>query len=559
METKRLKSVVLAASIACLALQAAPAEATADNNSQTKIIRVPADAELAIGIKKAHYVDFTIVDPVSVTTEGDVKTYTYALSETQTYNYRTWRPGGITQAGKDIPAEFTDESYKAYGQHTINHDPQSNKGYETGNIFVNINPQGHLRLNVGDEFWAHAMRSWQLTDTPVNNYFIEPDFHYTVIDTDGKPSTGVIEIDNADTHTSPWSRIKAVGNGTAIVLVTYDAISMPDSWMGGSLWGAIWPENTAAYVVTVGQNATDIDPNMVINAEYNTDTKKLAGKYVDAEHDIFYYLDSEQAATYTFTPRGVDRVTIAYPTIGQHMATYSGFGDDGVTANADGSYTLLLRQGRNIVRLADANNNAVYQVLTAKPCHREIVNLTREGSTSFQPGDEVQIQYSGLYHPANKLAGIYNMSAYVTYNGNPNGTSLILGSGQYTFGSAASAQAIKLTIPEDFDTKQTSQYVLDQGVIQVNGYGDPIGNHRNIDHLIGRQPNFTAQAHKTYFGAIPAISIPISSAGVDDITAGSNAEAVMYYNLQGTASTQPHKGINIVRYSDGTVRKLVIN
>lgn len=506
-----------------------------------KTITVPADAELSIGMKFAHFIDFTIVEPKSVKTEGDTKTYNYLLSPSQTYNYRTWREGGITQAGTGVPTEFTDESYKTYDPKQINHAPQSNQGYETGDIFVNINPQGHLKLNVGDSFYAHAMRTWQLTNTQIDNYFMEPDFHYTVIGIDGKPSTGVIEIDNADTHESPWSEIKAVGNGTAIVLVTYDAILLPSNWMGGGFWGAIWPENTAAYVVTVGEDATGINPNMVINEEYNLDTKKLAGKYVDAEHDVFYYLDTEEGARYTFKPEGVDNVTIAYPTIGEQMATYSGFSGEGVTKNEDGSYTLLLKHGRNIVRLSDASGKSVYQILTAKPCHREITNVTRPDANDFQPGDEIKIQFSGLFHPANKLAGIYNMSAYVTYNGTPNGTSLILGAGQYTFGSAPAAQAVQLTIPKNYDTETNPEFVLDEGVIQVNGYGDPIGNHRNINRLTGRQANFTATAHKTYFGAIPEVRIPLTPIKTYKIKINCNvsdAEISLVYTTDNIVLTQ---------------------
>ena len=385
------------------------------------------------------------------------------------------------------------------------------------------------------------MRTWQLTNTQIDNYFMEPDFHYTVIGLDGKPSTDVIEINNADTHNSPWSEIKAVGNGTAIVLVTYDAISLPSNWMGGGFWGAIWPENTGVYVVTVGENASGINPNMVINEKYNLDTKKLAGKYVDAEHDVFYYLDTEEGARYTFKPEGVDNVTIAYPTIGERMAIYSGFGAEGVTKNEDGSYTLLLKHGRNIVRLSDVSGKSVYQILTAKPCHREITNVTRPDANDFQPGDEIKIQFSGLFHPANKLAGIYNMSAYVTYNGTPNGTSLILGAGQYTFGSAPAAQAVQLKIPKNYDTETNTEFVLDEGVIQVNGYGDPIGNHRNINRLTGRQANFTATAHKTYFGAIPEVRIsltPIKTYKIKINCNVSDAEISLVYTTDNIVLTQ---------------------
>lgn len=490
-------------------------------------ISLPADAELALGTKSAHYVTFRNVEPASVETEGDTKKITYRLAENQVYNYRTWKTNGLTQAGyftmtlneANLPVlSFTDADYEAFGPKTIKHDVQWNQGYETGDILVNINERGHLRMNVGDTYEAHAMRTWQLTDNTTNNYFFEPDFHYTVIDTEGKPSTGVIEIDNADTSTDPWSVIKAVGKGTAIVLVTYDAIGLnyyssakKTAFLGGEYRSAIWPENTAVYVVTVGEDESYVKPNMVINETYNEEARKNAGKFVDAEHDVFYYLDSEPGFTYTFTPEGAEKVEIAYPIIGTQMATYTGFGTEGVTKNGDSSYSLLLKEGRQIVRLTDASGNAMYQVLTAKTCHLDIINASREGSNIFQPGDKVKIQYSGLRHPANKLAAVYNMSAYITYNGIPNGSSLTLGSGQYTFGSSASAQAVTVDIPADYDVENTPELTLNEGVIQVNGFGDPIGNHRTIKRQTGLYSNFAAVSHKTYFGAIPDVRIPLTA------------------------------------------------
>lgn len=490
-------------------------------------ITTPANANFSLAMKFTHFTPYTPVKPVTVETSGDNLVYTYRLADSQVYNYRTWRKDGLTQAGyftmstdpaKRPELNFTNADYEAFSPTKINHSVTSNGGYETGDIFVNVNPRGHLNLNVGDSFLAHAMRSWQLTDNSTNNYFMEPDFHYTVIDFNGKPSTGVIEIDNSDTSINPWSTIKAVGTGEAIVLVTYDAIGLnyysgtkKTAYMGGEYWGAIWPENTAVYVVSVGKsNAAGIVPNMLVNEEYNIGTLKMAGNQVDAEHDVFYYLDTEDGARFSFKPEGVAKVEIAQPQIGERMMTYNGFSTEGVVLSEDGTYTIVLKEGRTIVKMTDASGNSAYQVLTAKPCHREIVNTTRPGSSKFQPGDRVTIQYSGLRHPANKLAGIYNMSAYITYNGIPNGSSLILSANQYTFGSAAKAQAVSIDIPADYNTTESPMLVMDEGAIQVNGYGDPIGNHRFIDPIGGRSPNFTAVPHKTYFGHVPSVSIPVT-------------------------------------------------
>lgn len=527
--------------------------------SHSYTVTMPKDAYFEMNIKFGHFVDFTRVSPVADVIDGDLRKITYNLAESQTYNYRTSMDGLLTMGGyiyinkdesKRPVLNFSEADYKAFGPKTIKHDVSENGGYETGDIFVNINKEGHLKMKVGDTFKAHAMRTWQLTDNSTNNYFIEPDFHYTVLTLDGKPSSDVIEI--SDKQGSAWADIKAVGEGTAIVLVTYDAIGLnyyasstgvKTAYMGGEYWGAIWPENTAAYVVTVGNDATDIKPNMLLNGEYNKETLKLAGEYVDAEHDVFYYLDTTTGYAYTFKPEGVTTVKMAYPVIGEQMARYTGFGDEGVTANEDGSYTLLLKEGRQIVQLTDASGKSVYQVLTAKPCHREIVNVTRPGSQVFQPGDKLKVQYSGLRHPANKLAGIYNMSAYVTYNGVPNGTSLILSANQYTFGSAATAQAVTLEVPADMDLSESDEISLTAGVLQVNGYGDPIGNHRNIDPVAGRSPNFTAIAHKTYFGAVPEVVVKL--------TPYKSFKVKFNYDIENGSFTVTHNGTTLEPDADG--------
>lgn len=536
--------------------------------TSTLDITIPADAHFSLGIKFTHFTDFTTVTPVSEKTQGSDKVLSYNLAQNQVYNFRTWKEDAMTLAGQFTmkadakPLIFTADDYTANNPKQINHDPKSNSGYETGDIFVNINAAGHLSLVKGQEFDAHAMRSWQLTDSAVGNYFIEPDFHYTILDLGGKPSTGVIEIDNADTTTSAWSKIKAVGKGTAIVLVTYDAINLniydivagtKKNFMGGEFWGAIWPENTGVYVVTVDEPASSVVPEMTIHEDLNSETYKLAGKYVDAEHDVFYYADTEPGATYTFKPRNVKEIKIAYPEVGNQTVSFKGFSTDGIIHNEDGSYTLLLKQGRQIVKFTDNAGNASYQVLTARVCHREITNKNEDSKKGVRPGDVLDVKYSGLYHPANKLAGIYNMSCYVVYNDVTNGDAIILSPNQYTFGSSEKAQTFSITIPEDFDFNTTPEYVVSDGMLQITGYGDPIGNHRYINPVIGRSPNFTAIAHKTYFGQVPELRIRVSDKWYD-ISVNCNVEdATINIEFEGTNLIADENGIYTGTYGTYTV------
>ncbi len=501
-------------------------------------ISVPAGADLFLGTKTAHFVKFKEVLPQNVVTGGNNKVYTFKLADKQVYNYRVSQPGKLTQAGlftmsldasKRPILAFTDADMTAKDPKYVDHDVKSNGGYNVGDMFLNINPAGHLKLNnVGDTYDILPMRNWELIESITNNYFIEPDFHFTVVNTNGQEDNSVVKVED--------ELLTAVGNGTAIVLVTYDAIHLNQysgvsqkDFVGGAYWGAIWPENTAAFVVTVGEQATDIKPNIIINKDYLTtvtpwgggdpiDTK-LSMENVDAECDVLYYLDTEDGYDYTFTPEGVASVTLARPTIGVNSASYTGFSEEGVTKNEDGSYTLRLTFGRNIVCLTDASGKSVYQVMTAKPCHRDI-KVGDEIVTSVKPGDAVTVQYSGLYHPANKLAGIHNFNAFVDYKKPAEGVTVTKGKGnQYTMANTPASQAVSFTVPADW-TKSTIE--IADGVMGIGGFGDPVGNHRFTSKTTGRAPNFTAISQTAVFGRVPAITLdvdlPFVVADFEDIT-----------------------------------------
>ncbi|MBP3712840.1 MAG: DUF4465 domain-containing protein [Bacteroidaceae bacterium] len=499
-------------------------------------ITIPAGANLFLGTKTAHFVPFTEVKPESITADG--KVYTFRLADKQVYNYRVTAPGKLTQAGmftmstdetKRPELVITNEDMTDKSPKYIDHDVTSNGGYNVGDLFLNINPAGHLQLgSVGDTFDILPMRNWELIDGITSNYFIEPDFHFTVVNLNGEEDGSVVKVEN--------ELLTAVGEGTAIVLVTYDAMRV-NTWsgatkkdfVGGSDWGAIWPENTGAFVVTVGEQASGITPNITINKDYLTtvtpwgggapiDTK-LSMENVDAEFDVLYYLDTEDGYDYTFTPEGVASVTLARPVIGTNAASYAGFTAEGVTANADGSYTLHLTEGRNIVCLTDAAGKSLYQVMTAKPCHRDIM-VGGKVVNYVKPGDAVTVQYSGLYHPAGKLSGIHNFNAFLSYKKATEGVTVKNGKGnQYTMAANAAAQAVTFTVPADWTGGDIE---LSDGVMGIGGYGDPVGNHRNTSKVTGRAPNFTAISQTAVFGRVPAVTVvvyqPAEVATFEDVT-----------------------------------------
>ena len=496
-------------------------------------VTVPADATFFIGTKTAHYVKFNEVAAENVKTEGANKVYTFRLADKQQYNYRVSAPGKLTNAGiftmsidetKRPVLTFTDADLTAKDPHFVDHDVESNSGYNVGDIFLNINPAGHLQLNgVGDSYDLLPMRNWELIDGITSNYFIEPDFHFTVVNVNGQPDNSVVRVED--------EQLIAVGQGTAIVLVTYDAIRL-NTWsgaekkdfVGGADWGAIWPENTGLFVVTVGGQATGITPNSTINKDYLTtvtpwgggdpiDTK-LSMENLDAEFDVLYFLDTDDGYDYTFTPEGAETVTLSRPSISENAATYAGFSTEGVTKNDDGSYTLHLTEGRNIVCLTNAAGQSLYQVITAKSCHRDI-KVGEEVVEKVKPGDAVTVQYSGLYHPAGKLAGIHNFSAFLNYKQTPEGIAVTNGkANQYKVASTPAAQAVTFTVPENWINPVIE---LTDGVMGISGYGDPVGNHRATSKLTGRAPNFTAISQSAVFGRVPAVEIAVDVPALLDV------------------------------------------
>jgi hypothetical protein len=244
-------------------------------------------------------------------------------------------------------------------------------------------------MSSGQEYDLMAERDWQIIPNQTENYFLQPDYHFAVYNLNGSPDNSVVEVVEDGITGSEWRILRAKSAGTAVVTVTYDATSASQyargsktrkDYYGGRYFGALWPENTAVFVVSVDAPANIIDANMRLNEEYNEESARLAGTYVDAEHDVFYYINDEESYDYTFTPQGVSTVEIAYPTIRENDAIYN-TGWHTITKNADNSYTLPLKHGRQIVRLGDGAGHYEYQVLTAKHATRTITNKTN-GSTT---------------------------------------------------------------------------------------------------------------------------------------------------------------------------------
>lgn len=472
---------------------------------------VPEEATLFVGRKIKHFVSFEEIEPLETTIQGGKRVHRYKLMNNSDYNYRVSQEGKLTNTGMfkaneaNASMEITEQQLNVLPPDAI-----LNRGtYLEGNIYLNINEQNHLKLTApGDEFQLLSLRSWQALIEGINNYFFEPDFHYEII-------AGHDVIDIAEGGPGNYSTIRAKENGTAIVKVTYDALKVNGSTYikdAGDAFSAIWPENVGLFVVTVGQGETGISTGMESNKERNqkanegktgNNVMNLQNGAFDADIDSVYFMDTEPGAVYTFTPSAGSEISVLRPEINHAAGTVSygngAFSTENVTSHLDGSFSVLLTEGRNIVKI-ERDGLAEYQVMTARPLTVTIDNVTRPGEEAG-PGDQVTVVLNGLSFPANKLSGIYNFNAQINFLAGPERAPLAGLVRQYNITTQANSLTFK--VPDNLE----GSYSLYDGYIKLGFFGSPIGDHRNIDPVIGANPNFTAQTREGYYSIFPEIVI----------------------------------------------------
>ncbi len=554
------------ASVTAIVAPVCIAEGTAPTGAK---ITVPSDAVLTVGEKNFsgyNYMPFTdVATAFASDNETGTTTYYFSMTNNKEYYYRVSGTDYVTYAGyekysasKGLDLTITEKMLKPEGKtaSTVDHDVTSNNGFNVADVYLNINPRGYLKMNaVGDTYQLIHLRNWEAVNSTTANVFVEPDYHVSVLDMDGKESDSVLSV-------SQSGLITATGEGSAIVLVTYDAMSYAQSLAAaGTFYGAIWPENTGVFVVSVGAEDSGIDTGMTVNEGLNpedTSAGKLAGDALDAELDIIYFIG--ESGEYTFTP-GTEgcTVSVANPTVKETMS-FSGF--DTVTANSDGSFTVPLKEGRNIVKL-EKDGKAEYQVISAKA----VTAVINDGNP-VHPGDAINIKFSTLYHPSNKLAGVYNMSAVAIYTDVDGYEGKLIGatSAQYNFASTEKCQTVageiiksttafgvafkvgnSLYVPADY-TGDTM--TLSGGTIVVSGYGDPFGNHRGITLESGKAPNLNAVMKEGYLGVLPDIEIPIVTSEAESVSIDTSAVKKTGYYAGDSLDTS--KLIVTVTYADGT-------
>ena len=484
----------------------------------TTTFTVPKDAELKVTTAPSRpYAAGTAQIPATTdTSNADKDVYTYTLTAGTSYIYRATGAGQTVAAllaasssatAIDLVSDMTGGS-PSYIDRTKN-----SNGTQTADLRLNgVDYTGSLSLTTGGTKQLTPLRMWQIANSATANnasaYAVEPDFHYTVVDAYGNSSDVVTVSENG--------LITAKKAGTAIILVTYDAITVKNwGWKvnADKTFSAIWPENTGVVVVTVGSTAGSGTGMTINTANANNTTYKTAGANLDAELDVLYYV-GDAGYDYTFTPAAGSTVTLLRPTLSETAMTYSGgFGTTGVTVNEDGSVTLNMTEGKNIVKVTNASGSASYQVVTVKKAAYTVENVTNPG-LSIVPGNTVKIVLDEVYAPANYMAYLYNFYNQVTYT-KPGGTTLTgtkLSSGnRYQFDGASgdTCRTFQVTIPSDWQAGK--DYVLTGGTLSLSGNGKALGYH-HTNTLNTMASTMTSNTSKLIsMGALPDIVIPVAA------------------------------------------------
>ena len=526
----------------------------------TVTVTAPKGSTIDAGTLAKYYV-FSFLEPFARSVEDD--TATFHLDKNTDYFYRVRHPEGATywnyiRLSADAAYTVTEEDLGLSGdfnKSTIYH--FENNIYDRAGIYLNINTKGYKNMAVGETFELNSFRNWFAIESFMNAKVALPEMHYQVIDVNGNASDVVTITPNA--LNSNVAVMEAKHEGTAIVLVTYDAMTHMNGQTSTAShrFSAIWPELTGVFVVNVGADGSAIQTNMNLD-RMDAVIEKDEARQLDAEHDILFYTGTE-GASYSFKPEAGCTVSVLRPTVTAASMTYSGgFTANGVTTAEDGTVTVSgLITGRNIIKVTKGGLST-YQVVTARGVSYKFVNaegteLTQEELAAIKPGDSVTIQFSNLISPKEKLSGAYNFN-FSLYMQGPDGTFFKSDPGGnfgvYDFSGNPERQKLTVTIPK-FWAEET--YTLSGAIKQAGWPGVP--THRGITYAVGTNPGFDAPKTAGILSRLPEITIPVVK--LDFLTGklifqDQNGTSIDRKNLTVTLADSAGNGIAVAE--DGTFK-----
>lgn len=480
-----------------------------------------------------HYVAFNEFTPDSIDTTSDENydIYKFYLPSGKTCVYIAGENGtGYLKQAQTFEFRETDtiNTYTVDLQ-KLDNSVREDNSYKAADIYMNVDDSKYIKLVLGETFDLETFRVWQTIDNACDNQFVEPDFHYEVIgDSISLTSGGMVGRE--------YTTIKALKPGVSIVKITYDAMNTIANIREGATsfdsfyYNAIDPVNTGIVIVNVGA-----DKGAVIQTNIG-----------QREYDTIYYTETmvmptgetksvDTCAEYTFIPTADSNVSVRVHDP-LHNTEWGNAWTD-YSPNPDGSYSVKLRNGRNIIEIS-AGDSVEYYVVNAKALTVTIENKTNPGEV-LKAGDEAAISFTGITPPIQKMAGIYNPgfpgTEWVQYE--TEDAKVIKSPGtQYNL-------AIINTIT--FSPEKAGTIKLANGQIHAGHLGSALDTHRVIPKT-GLPPNLNASGgtNSPYFSTLPDIILYVQPKGSSIITFNVNPDdAIVFVKDSEGSRVLPKDGI----------------
>lgn len=406
-------------------------------------------------------------------------------------HYEVRKEGKITQAKTFVASKYADKKEILVvpalkdNPDLVKHD--ESQGYYQASILLNGSTSKMVSLEKGESFDIWASRAWQAINTDTDNYYVDPDFHYTLVSGD---SIKVRED----------GRVTAVKDGVSVVRVTYDALeynSADSSTRDGNgmmVYSAIWPERTGVLVFNVGdENEAGIKTNINLT-----------------EYDTIYYAKTingnakDEYAEYSFTPTAKqEQVNVR---VQKPLTENWSDGWENYTADEKGIYKIKLYSGPNIVEVS-AGNSKLYHVIYASGLDVKISHGNSTNREEFTVGDTAVISFDGLILPQPKLGAIYNpgypSETYIEYKND--GATV---TGHHSQWQILKHNSVTVQLEEE------GTYRLNNGKIHASAIGEVPTQHQKLTKE-GMQSNYiagenSAETFNGYYCILPDIEINVS-------------------------------------------------
>lgn len=465
-------------------------------------MQVTKGAQVELGRKLRHYIPFGPLEMIAsdTTSDADYDYYTYKYPEGyHECAYRVFKDGFMTEAK-------TLENIGITGKYAIRVDlqpfPTKRFEYSGGSaedsMLMNVPDSAYLTLEKGQTFDIRPLRAWQIGNSETANFYIEPDYHYDVVDGDS------VSVEGSNGYNVSKGVITAEKPGVSVVRVSYDPIRI-----GENNWNGVDPDHVGLIVVKVVEEGEALENNLKTNIDAREyDTVYIRGKITQPDGTE---TAAEETAKYSFTPdKGSSVWVLSAPSDPLSAASWGIEQSDRWTryeADGSGAFTIDLAAGRNIVRVENGAD-VQYHVIRAKQLDISIANKSQPGRALAQ-GQTANVSFKGLSMPLPKLAAIYN-PGFVSDGAEPscrveyqmNGERVYSRGTQYNI---VSQNTISLILEEE------GLYQFEDGEIWLSWFGSALDAHRNISDA-GLLPNFAAPDNpKRGFSYLPAFSFSVKS------------------------------------------------